>query len=193
MRYEKTTQVIAYLVNHAPEGADCTKLSLLKLLFLADRYSLRMYGQALTDDSYVAMKLGPVPSKSKELIEGYAETKEQQDYFYSYLTVRDWEVNATARTYESQYFCDFDIDVLDAVLKVWASHPTAQELVEYTHRFPEWKEHEAKALAGKLSTMRMGKFFQPAIPDDYCPADEERLSVSKSLWNRNKRIQKSLA
>ncbi len=56
MRYEKTTQVIAYLVNHAPKGANCTKLSLLKLLFPADRYSLRMYGLALTDDSYAAMR-----------------------------------------------------------------------------------------------------------------------------------------
>lgn len=191
MEYKKTTQAIAYLVGNAPQGADCSKLSIFKLLFLADRYSLRMYGQALTDDVYVAMKYGPVPSKSKELIEGYVDSEEQQGYFYSYLSVNNNVLGAVEKADLSQ-FCDYDVDALNAVLRVWRTHPTPEQLVNYTHQFPEWKELEEKVRKRKLPIISVKKFFQSSVKEDYCPADEKRLRVSWSLWQRNTQIQKAL-
>jgi hypothetical protein len=41
----------------------------LKLIFLADRYHLCRYGRLITNDSYVAMKHGPVPSATRDIVE----------------------------------------------------------------------------------------------------------------------------
>jgi len=44
-------------------------MALLKLAFFADRYHLRNYARPISGDIYYAMKLGPVPSALKDIID----------------------------------------------------------------------------------------------------------------------------
>ncbi len=55
----KIVQALDYIVSAVP-GGGCSKLILLKFIFLADRYHLRKFGRTITGDSYRAMTYGPV-------------------------------------------------------------------------------------------------------------------------------------
>ena len=50
-------------------GGKYNYMALLKLAFFADRYHLRNYARPVVGDIYYAMKLGPVPSNLKDIIE----------------------------------------------------------------------------------------------------------------------------
>ena len=52
----KVVQALDYLVTSLKGG--CSKLNLLKLVYLADRYHLRKFGRTVTGDSYRAMPAG---------------------------------------------------------------------------------------------------------------------------------------
>ena len=55
----KVVQALDYLVTSLKGG--CSKLNLLKLVYLADRYHLRKFGRTVTGDSYRAMPYGSFP------------------------------------------------------------------------------------------------------------------------------------
>ena len=65
--YRKSTQVLNFFANK--QGGQINKMKALKLIFLADRYHIRKYGRLITNDVYVAMKHGPVPSTTKDISE----------------------------------------------------------------------------------------------------------------------------
>ena len=44
------------------------KTKAVKLIFFADRYHLRKYGRLVTSEEYYAMKLGPVASKTYNML-----------------------------------------------------------------------------------------------------------------------------
>ena len=56
----KATQAILWLLHK--HGGAMPKLSLVKLIFFADRDHLAKFGRPIVGGSYVAMKHGPVPS-----------------------------------------------------------------------------------------------------------------------------------
>ncbi len=49
-------------------GGSMSYLKLIKLLYLLDRESFKRWGQPVTGDQYVSMKLGPVLSRVRDLI-----------------------------------------------------------------------------------------------------------------------------
>ena len=65
--YKKATQALNFFAIE--NGGEIEKLHALKLIFFADRYHLRKYGRPITNDQYWAMRLGPVPSGTKDLFE----------------------------------------------------------------------------------------------------------------------------
>jgi len=65
--YKKATQAINYLTKK--EGGQIDKLKLMKLIYFADRYHLRRYGRPMFNDTYFAMRLGPVGSSVKDIAE----------------------------------------------------------------------------------------------------------------------------
>ncbi|MGH7497077.1 MAG: Panacea domain-containing protein [bacterium] len=44
-------------------------MALLKLVFFADRYHIRNYARPVSCDEYYALKLGPVPSNLKDIVD----------------------------------------------------------------------------------------------------------------------------
>ncbi len=60
---------ISYVIHEARKRNQCvTQYDIVKTLFLADRASLNKFGRPITFDNYVAMKDGPVPSTSYNLL-----------------------------------------------------------------------------------------------------------------------------
>ena len=71
--------------------AKSTGWKALKLVFFADRYHLRQYGRPVTNDEYMAMEFGPVPSGCKDLAEmsDYLDTHERS---YAERFLKRWSV-----------------------------------------------------------------------------------------------------
>ena len=117
------------------------KLSLLKILFFADRYHIRNYGIPLLQDNYFAMKLGPVCSKTYDLI--------KKGLYYDGLN------DADRIFIDSNLFCNNDIvsikdtgmenlsesdfEALNFYVDTFSKF-TPYELSDITHEYPEWKK-----------------------------------------------------
>ena len=68
---EKVIECILLILNEAAErGLRVTTYDILKTIFLADRAHLNKYGRPITFDNYFAMKDGPVPSWTYNLLKG---------------------------------------------------------------------------------------------------------------------------
>jgi uncharacterized phage-associated protein len=57
----------AFFLEHAP-GKSLNDIKLMKLLYIADRESLRLYAMPISQDDYVSMEHGPVLSATEELL-----------------------------------------------------------------------------------------------------------------------------
>ena len=64
----KAAQAAAYLLCKA--GGSLNVLKLVKLMYLAERESLRRYGETITGDALVSMRNGPVLSATLDHING---------------------------------------------------------------------------------------------------------------------------
>lgn len=88
----KIKAVILYIMQSFPEGVDYIKL--FKILYFAQQDHLVRYGKVLVDESFRAVKHGPVPTYTYKALQ-VAEGKELEGDFADFLTgmeVRDKKV-----------------------------------------------------------------------------------------------------
>jgi uncharacterized phage-associated protein len=133
---KKTLQAIsAFLHFHGTK--DMSYLRLLKLLYIADRESIKETGQPITGDHVVAMKHGPVLSCVYELIKtgDAVEWPIWSEYFrtvgYRIELIKD-PGNGKLSKYE--------IGKLRELTKRYEDQ-NEWDLVEITHEFEEWKRN----------------------------------------------------
>lgn len=131
------------------------RLKLMKLMWLADRLHLNKYGRTIHDDTYFAIQCGPILSNAKDL---------------SYESIRGvFEVDGYIIKAETDpnldYFSISDIEIMNLI---WSNYGyiTPSKLVNYSHKFPEWKRFKKNIENGpvKCFEMIMDDFF--AIPED---------------------------
>ena len=77
--FEKTLQASGVLLGL--DGRRMGRIRLLKLLYIADRELLAETGRTITGDHAVAMKLGPVLSRTYDLIKGEEVRAREWDRF----------------------------------------------------------------------------------------------------------------
>jgi len=123
---------LAYLQRRLP---GLTRLEAFKLLYLADRHHLEIYGRPITGDRYAAMEKGPVPSRTYDFV------KKRAGDGWRLPDLNDPDLEA---------FSDSEQEVLDEVVDKYGRY-TARELINITHD-KVWKDTwgEAEA-AGKGS------------------------------------------
>ncbi len=123
----KTIQAAAYLIKRQP-GHRENYMRLLKLLYLAERRSLEERGTPICGDTAYAMKRGPVPSATLDLIKG------------SYPSSREWERFIETDGYDVRLLEDpgnlhlsrADIKILESVAESFRSLDE-WGLVEWCH------------------------------------------------------------
>ena len=188
---ETTIQAIAYLVRAS--GPGLSKIVLLKLLYLADRYHLRKYGRTILGDRYFAMKYGPVASDTKNVIESGL----RDEYASRFVRVtmvphkpRDFQLVSAYGKESLGWLSQTDTEALDAALKVYS---VCDNLVGFTHEFPEWKKHEQAIEAG-ASSIRMNyeDFFESCEDFEYCDASPELVEMSKEEYLERQSILAAL-
>lgn len=137
----KAAQAAAYLLSKS--NGRMPVLKLMKLLYLADRRSVELYGDQITCDFMVSMPHGPVLSRTLDLISGAADSidagwdhwiRDRQDHCVS--------LRREAGRDSLEDLSDADVEVLD---EVWArfGHMTKYQLRDWTHdkrNCPEWND-----------------------------------------------------
>lgn len=173
----KIVQALDYLASAVP-GGGCSKLILLKLVFLADRYHLRKFGRTVTGDSYRAMTYGPVAQRVRKVIETVSDIPGAADCLEN-RPMNGHEVLYSVRAPDLSYISESEREALDAAARQLALH---DNIVAFTHTFPEWKRHEADVKAGRRPLMDLADCFRPCGKSEYCDVPKELLELNREFF-----------
>ncbi len=138
-KFRKTLQAAAYLLRREPHR-EMNYMRLLKVLYIADRESIRLSGRPITGDRFVAMQRGPVLSSVLDLIKGQEclplEEQQWMDDWQECIERVDYSVQL-ARDPRQGALSRFEIDILERVAEEHRGKDE-WEMVEFTHTLPEW-------------------------------------------------------
>ena len=122
-------------------------LKLMKLLYLAERESLKRYGLPMTGDRLVSMDHGPVLSNALNLANG-TSIDSAEDGWDSWIPPR--------KRYDvvlERQVCDDDFDEpskadRDILVHVWEEFGGFDKwkIRDYTHTLPEWRDPQGTSL-----------------------------------------------
>jgi uncharacterized phage-associated protein len=140
----KAAQTIAYLaVKNGRQPLNILKA--IKLVYLADRESVRRSGFTIQDEPHYSMPHGPVNSTTYRLINGEVPP-EDTDGWSEFLTDRNEHrvglVDPQVDADDLDELSDAEISVLDDVWEQFG-HMTQWQLVDWTHdphNVPEWED-----------------------------------------------------
>ncbi len=196
--FKKAVQAVNYFALQSREKGR-NKLLIVKLMWAADRYHLRKYGRPVTGDIYFAMKNGPVSSTVLNILDQKKSDKhiakpENIKYMTSYVS-KNSDVISSSAPVDMNEFSETDIEALNFAL---VHFKNKRSLIDYIHKYPEWKKHESVLNTKKRVDMDYLDFFlDPSsqdISDDpfkiedhlkECAKDEfqEYLAISKALYS----------
>jgi hypothetical protein len=135
--YEKASQAIASLLRSEP-GHRMNYYRLLKLLYIADRESVRLFGRPIVGGRLVAMDRGPLHSAGFDLMTGKDPT------------ITGWSQYFTTQRFEVEMIHDPGNDALskreiDLLNNVRAEHESHDDwdVGLLTHEFTEFKKNRA--------------------------------------------------
>ena len=165
---------------------------MLKLIVLADRYHMRQYGMMISNDEYWAMQYGPVPSCAKNIAEmSSRNTPEILDYASRFLTVPAANLVKSIAPVDFDQLGRTEWEALDFAFNIFM---TENDIVDVTHRLPEWKHHENRLQNGATRIkMNPLDFFTPIQGKDYGGnASVQRLNLAKEFFIEDSRINRAL-
>lgn len=157
--FETIVQATYYLLKKLGKAG---KIKLIKLLYFADKYHLVHYGRTLTNDTYFAMENGPVGTLTKDVLslkDSLFSTKDLE-YVKKYIqNIQYPKYNlyqvATKDIEELEMLSETDIEALNFVMKAFGNK-SREELSDYSHYYPEWKQYEIL-----LKTQKRSPEFKP--------------------------------
>lgn len=135
-KFDKALQAAAYLLRREP-ARQMNYMRLLKVLYIADRESIRRTGRPITGDGVAAMERGPVLTEVFDLIKG---THLQSPGWSNFIQRSEYDVRLVREPGVAN-LSRFEIEVLEQVAEdnrardEWA-------MVEFTHTFPEWRKND---------------------------------------------------
>lgn len=139
---QKATQVAARFLSLAP-GRRLPYMSLIKLMYFADREALARWASPITDDHYYSLDNGPILSGVKELID---EGPSFEDGFWaSFISApANYMVDLIDDPGVSE-LSKAEIALIDEIFERYGKLNRWQ-LRDETHKLPEWKDPEGSAI-----------------------------------------------
>ena len=116
-------------------------LKLMKLLYLAERESLRRYGTSMTGDHVVSMDHGMVLSKTLDLARETAIDAHRGGWYAMIARhgEHDLELAQDSHPDELDELSQADLDILESVWQEFG-HMSQWEIRDHVHTLPEWKD-----------------------------------------------------
>jgi hypothetical protein len=181
-KFKKAVQALNYFAQK--EGGKINYMKAGKLVYLADRSHLRTFGRTITNDTYVAMKNGTVPSKTKDIILKSAWfEKEILDYVNTFLSDPNNYSFSSLSEPDMSVFSKTDIRIMNEIYEYYGNRDQ-YELSEYSHHFPEWQRYaeELKLGLGKSFPVNQNDFFENGLHDQPFSQSDELLSLSRKQF-----------
>lgn len=128
---EKAVETLVYIAIRAPIR---DIYHVLKVLYFADKAHLERYGRLICGDSYVAMKSGPVPSGTYDIIkdvrgDGLHSFAEHARHAFA---IQDKHQISPLRDADINFFSDSDVECLNEAIKQYGSL-AGSKLKEISH------------------------------------------------------------
>jgi uncharacterized phage-associated protein len=127
------------------EHGSMSYLRLLKLLYIADRESLKESGRPIVGGAVVAMDRGPLHSAVYDLVKG---ERWDEQVWSQFVEKHDYQVRLKTHPGVGS-LCRYEIGKLNEVAQRYA-HQDDWELVELTHEFDEWKQHYRDGTSSRI-------------------------------------------
>lgn len=140
----KAAQTIAYFALKSG-GEKINVLKAVKLVYLADRESVRRFGFPIQDEARFSLPNGPVNSETYRFIKGEVDPRNSEEWseFLSDRENHDVGVAIRGLTVDQlDELSDADLEVLEAVWERFGAM-TQWQLVNWTHlssNVPEWED-----------------------------------------------------
>jgi len=135
-KIDKAIQAIAVLLRFH-NTKEMSYLRMLKLLYIADRESLKETGRPITGDRVVAMKHGPVLSGVYDLVKGEHTAWQGWSKFFRKNGYRIEMMQDPGNGKLAKY----EIGKLRAIAERYAAD-NEWDMVEIVHEFEEWKKND---------------------------------------------------
>ncbi|MDR1179311.1 MAG: SocA family protein [Spirochaetales bacterium] len=150
MNIEKLVQATGYLVKkYDNRRLNYTKL--IKELYLSDRESINATNSAITGDTYVSMKHGPVLSSLYNLIKGRSHDKQTQTYWDSRFSTDGDDLLANFDQYPEGKLSRAEKAIIDKIDGQFHQSRYG-ELIDYVHaNCPEWHDPGTTSLPLSLA------------------------------------------
>lgn len=138
---QTAAQTAAYFV--AKKSGSISILKLVKLIYLADRESMRRYGFPISYDNMVSLPHGPVPSRTLCMINGEGRAAHQQ-VWNRWISPRGGNIVklniSKFKQTDLDYLSRANLTILSAVWRKFGEM-TASQLRNYTHKHcAEWRD-----------------------------------------------------
>ncbi len=134
---DKATAAAAVLLKKEPLRR-MPYLRLMKLLYIAERESLKRRGRPIVGDDYFNMKHGPVLSTVLNLIRSEEEDLGEADLWRSHVRKDGFDV-VLAKDPGADALSESEVEILEAVSDRHR-HLDQWKIRDLTHEFPEWRD-----------------------------------------------------
>jgi uncharacterized phage-associated protein len=192
-KHEKSIQLLNFFA--IKEGGVINRMKALKLIFLSDRLHLRKYGRPILNDSYYAMKFGPVASKTCNLADNLNLSPEEEQYRLEYIKTESDYTYSSIKPVNNKVFSQTDRNSIESIYSTFG-HLGEYQLSDETHEYPEWKQFKGKLESGEIRRVKMkyedfflngGSEGNPIFTEK-----EEILMLAKDIYIENTNLQSLL-
>lgn len=168
MDIQTSAQALYYIAKNYNVNGNTNKMGALKLLFFAEKYHLQQYGRMITNDTFFAMKNGPVASAARDIL-SFDDMNFHSDIIENFIQKVDNNLyKATNLEIECDLLSETDIEALDFAIEKFG-HLNQWELVEETHKYQEWKRYEKLFI--NQSTKRESVILEDFFLNSSCEND----------------------
>lgn len=139
LNHRKAMQAAAFLLKQKQGSAKTDNyMRLLKLLYFADRESIRETGAPITGDKFIAMERGPTLSGLLDFVKQLRPDNAEWDKYIEKIGYEIHLINDPGNGELSKY----EINLLR---RIWEENRELDEwdVAKKSEQFPEWKENES--------------------------------------------------
>jgi uncharacterized phage-associated protein len=137
LNIDKAIQAAAFVLREHSSAQRLNYMKLLKLMYLAERESLRERGTMITGDRAIAMRRGPLLGGIYDLIKGEHVAA---DRWEKYIERDGYHVYAKGNPGVGK-LSKAEIETLRKVVNIHREHDE-WEMVNFTHELDEWKKND---------------------------------------------------
>ena len=117
-KIELSLHSLLYILNQFDGFVDFHKI--FKIMYFADQKHLATYGSSISNENYIAMNNGPVPSIAYDIfkaLKGQGLSKHYQETFIKYLELKDkYKIKARVKA-DVDFFSQSEINCFDNSIK----------------------------------------------------------------------------